>query len=475
MEKSMALRWKVIVNNFGKIKNAEIDVSKLVLFVGENNSGKSYLLTLLWGLLDQESRTILLRPSLSENIKEYSEEYFKLTKWIAEIIDKPSQKKYKVTKDIHDAFNTLLNYKLKDSKDNFVKSLFNADVQIGELKIEFSFDYNIALSFEYYNLNKPIEIDNQKEPETVMWIEHKNTKKGILVSGKNDIAVYVNFFINIMANTLIMDICKKPIKPIHGESIVPFLPSSRTGFLLSKNFIANKLIMNNLNKEIDSQVENNSIESGYFAKPVTKFLTLMNNLKASTMMKNIDVINLIEEKLIKGQLEINEASLNNQFVYKPKNSKAVYQMYLSSAVITEIAPLYLLLKHQNAIDCLMIEEPEMCMHPEFQYIMARVLIQISNLGIPVFATTHSELIIQHVNNMIKAKRSKEVAYSMGYKDSDFIDSDDVSIYQFQINKDNKTDVTKLLTNEYGFDVPTFNNVLLKILKETEALQGGNYE
>ncbi len=35
---------------YGKIKSAEIEVSPLTLFVGDNNSGKSYLMALLWGI-----------------------------------------------------------------------------------------------------------------------------------------------------------------------------------------------------------------------------------------------------------------------------------------------------------------------------------------------------------------------------------------------------------------------------------------
>ncbi len=38
------MKRKLIIEDFGKIKKAEIDISPLTLFVGDNNSGKSYLL-----------------------------------------------------------------------------------------------------------------------------------------------------------------------------------------------------------------------------------------------------------------------------------------------------------------------------------------------------------------------------------------------------------------------------------------------
>lgn len=42
--------WKLKVSGYGKIGNAEIEVAPLTLFVGDNNSGKSYLMSLLWGI-----------------------------------------------------------------------------------------------------------------------------------------------------------------------------------------------------------------------------------------------------------------------------------------------------------------------------------------------------------------------------------------------------------------------------------------
>ena len=42
---------KLIIKNFGKIKEAEIELSDLILFIGDNNSGKSYLMTLIYGLM----------------------------------------------------------------------------------------------------------------------------------------------------------------------------------------------------------------------------------------------------------------------------------------------------------------------------------------------------------------------------------------------------------------------------------------
>ena len=42
--------WKLSVKNYGKIEKAEIECAPLTLIVGDNNCGKSYLMSLLWGI-----------------------------------------------------------------------------------------------------------------------------------------------------------------------------------------------------------------------------------------------------------------------------------------------------------------------------------------------------------------------------------------------------------------------------------------
>lgn len=42
--------WILKVSGYGKIESAEVEMAPLTLFVGDNNSGKSYLMFLLWGI-----------------------------------------------------------------------------------------------------------------------------------------------------------------------------------------------------------------------------------------------------------------------------------------------------------------------------------------------------------------------------------------------------------------------------------------
>ena len=73
------LRWKLHVEDYGKISSADIEMAPMTLFVGDNNSGKSYLLSLLWGIHNLENNQWL---SMEEGLQ--TEELEALKSWMRE-------------------------------------------------------------------------------------------------------------------------------------------------------------------------------------------------------------------------------------------------------------------------------------------------------------------------------------------------------------------------------------------------------
>ena len=105
--------------------------------------------------------------------------------------------------------------------------------------------------------------------------------------------------------------------------------------------------------------------------------------------------------------------------------------------------------------------------------MARLIINISNAGIPVWITTHSEAILQQINNMLKLSANKDrkrLMQEYGYQEEDLLDADDIEMYQFGIGGSGRTVLEKLNRTPYGFEVPTFNSVLAETIQEVRAFQ-----
>ena len=61
----------------------------------------------------------------------------------------------------------------------------------------------------------------------------------------------------------------------------------------------------------------------------------------------------------------------------------------------------------NIGDLLVIEEPELNLHPEKQRKLARLLAKLVNHGIKIFITTHSDYIIREFNTLIMLHSKNE--------------------------------------------------------------------
>lgn len=103
-----------------------------------------------------------------------------------------------------------------------------------------------------------------------------------------------------------------------------------------------------------------------------------------------------------------------------------------------------------------------------------MLIRLKNMGIPVFVTTHSDIILQHVNNMIKLADLQEVEKFLEtseYGEADLLARQDVAVYQFDIQENQKTRVTKLACGDYGFEAMTFYKTLEKLSDQIKEIEG----
>ena len=83
-------------------------------------------------------------------------------------------------------------------------------------------------------------------------------------------------------------------------------------------------------------------------------------------------------------------------------------------------------------DLLMVDEPELNLHPQNQRRIARLFARLVNLGVKVFITTHSDYIVKELNTLIMLKHDKphlkRIAEENGYQDNELIKADRVKVY-----------------------------------------------
>ena len=83
-------------------------------------------------------------------------------------------------------------------------------------------------------------------------------------------------------------------------------------------------------------------------------------------------------------------------------------------------------------DLLMVDEPELNLHPENQRRIARLFARLVNIGIKVFITTHSDYIIKELNTLImlshETSLTRQICEDEGYKPGEVISADKIRVY-----------------------------------------------
>ena len=103
---------KLNVENFGKIKSACVELNGFTILVGDNNSGKTYLMQLIYGVINALCNITNFKSSLFE---EYP---------------------FKVNKENILEFQADINKWLDDNKNKIVEDTFNNKLVIDSLSVE---------------------------------------------------------------------------------------------------------------------------------------------------------------------------------------------------------------------------------------------------------------------------------------------------------------------------------------------------
>jgi hypothetical protein len=126
-------------------------------------------------------------------------------------------------------------------------------------------------------------------------------------------------------------------------------------------------------------------------------------------------------------------TLNDHLYYVPNGKRVKLSMDQSSSAVRSLLDIGFYLKHEAQIgDLLMVDEPELNLHPENQRRVARLLARLVNLGIKVFITTHSDYIIKELNTLIMLNHDKphlkRIAEEEDYRKEELISADKIKVY-----------------------------------------------
>ena len=146
----------------------------------------------------------------------------------------------------------------------------------------------------------------------------------------------------------------------------------------------------------------------------------------------------IENRILGGSVRVEPNAVGSpEFTYRPtKWNCEDLPLSRASAMVSNLAPVVLCLRHVVGHgEVLIIEEPEVHVHPAKQTELARQLVRIVRAGIRVVVTTHSEWLLEQLGNLVQLFQLKEKR-RVEFRNADIaLNPNEVGVWLFREDRD----------------------------------------
>lgn len=404
---------EIKIKNLGVLRQAEFELGKLTIICGQNNTGKTYATYALFGFLSfwREAFSIELPKNVVPRL---------LQEGFAEVdISEYIERAPKILNKGCDAFTKQLPSVFASPPKNFSDSEFRVTLDSLDIKPLTVFERTIgSTKTEIFSLSKP---ENQ-------------TKLSITLLAEKHQVKIPSHIIERAIGDAIKEIVFGRLFPN------PFIASAeRTGaaiFRKELNFARNRLLeqMNTIEKDINPFELLTKVYSDY-ALPVktnVDFTRQLEDLAKKESYIALEHPAILDEfaHIIGGEYLVTR---NDELFFIPQGKRVKLNMDESSSAVRSLLDIGFYLRHvAKKGDLLMVDEPELNLHPENQRKVARLFSRLVNAGLNVFMTTHSDYIIKELNTLIMLggdrPHLKKIAETEGYKSNELLNPDHLRVY-----------------------------------------------
>ncbi len=401
------------IKNLGVIKQAEFTLGDLTVICGANNTGKTYATYALYGFLSfwREMFSIEIPDPVIGQLLSGGTVRLDLADYIRRTVEILGQACASYSKELPMVFAA--------PAERFRDSEFRAALVPGEARPLESYSRRFGTAnAEFFDISKPEDSD---ELNISLLVDRDSVK-------------FPRHVIAAIIGSAIKDAAFGAAFPR------PFIASAeRTGaaiFRKELNFARNRLL-----EEISQGDKNlNPIElltKVYqdYALPVKVNVDFTRQLE--THAKQTSVIQQQHPEVLERFGDIiggrYSVTRNDELHFVPARTRVNLSMDESSSAVRSLLDIGFYLRHiAKPGDLLMVDEPELNLHPENQRRVARLFSRLIRLGVKVFITTHSDYIIKELNTLIMLNGDrphlKRIASANGYEPEELLDSSRVKVF-----------------------------------------------
>ena len=447
------------IADLGAIKKMKLDLSKnFILFCGPNSTGKTYASYILNAFLSDGS--IIRQNYFDDIIKEIKEKgEFNLSKnYIDDCLLNTCQE---IKKQAGNLFG------ISEETKNTLFDKFEVNISYDNLDYKKSIEEDVNITL-YDNVNV-IQVTKSSNSNIVKIESIKGTFQNILQNADIRMSSIIN---TILTKIALRGRTTSRMLTVERNSIYTF----KTELSLSRNALIDRIQQNILEsgKDIINIVNSSSRRYPY---AVRESLRVANDLENIQKVEGeyAYIADEIEHDLLKGKVSTTKnGDVEFSTLFSVDSKKLPF--HLSSSIVKTMASLVIYLRHiARQGDTLIVDEPEMNFHPDVQILLAQIFAKLSNEGIHVVISTHSDYIIREINNMIMAgalysKGREKEALTCGYDKDTQLDKNSVEVIYF--NPNSKTGVVEtqsLEIKDEGFEVTSIDDAIIKQNQRTDDL------
>jgi energy-coupling factor transporter ATP-binding protein EcfA2 len=445
--------------NLGPLRDAEVDLSKdLIVLAGPNNSGKTYL---AWSVYGLHRFAPTYKPDLS--------------RWARQLIESPDH-----TIDLAD-----LSADVGPSLLQGIAAEYGSKLHLCFATESMAFaDAKVLLSGDMVSGGpRPISTGGLARHEGVpVWVTLEQPG-----AGASRVTLQID---DVKEGTMLAKLV--PLHPAHDKGIEEQVEVDLYYFVLARLrgtctlFPAERIAVNTFAKElfikraalvdemVDADLEDQGKvtmdlvrrRAGRYAWPIRDSLRVANDLANLGREKGpfAPLAEEIEAAVLGGKLSVTDTG---EMLFSPHDAAdRRLQMQVTASVVKSLASLVFYFRHlASPGDFIIIDEPELNLHPDNQRKITRLLAKAVKLGVKVMMSTHSDYVLRELNHLIMLSKLPEgEARALGYDPQSALARERLGVYLFDEHHAEPVPV-----EETGFSIKTIDAVVNQLNADEQRL------
>lgn len=459
---------KIHIENLGPIREGTFELRPLTIFIGPNNSGKTYAATAAYAMVNalRFDPHVRSQALAGQRFRLQGGPYVTVKK---NAIDRRRRLPSEIESQVRAQLQAIRSQVIEDLSTGFLDAFGTENLAslrprgVGDLSVSLidaatnSTAFRVGADQIRTTADSAIEVDDSSRISYDFADPDDGTR------------LHDGLWADVIAKHLWSDDLDRLGLP-NGEAL--YLPAGRLGIIQSWPVLASSAINSLRQRASRSRLDQLPLQ-GILADYLERLFQLATRDRGRPAYPEHfrPAGDLLDADVLHGEIVREFSSLGMmRLIYRTEELDIALDR--ASSMVADLAPLAIAMKDQLAIgDVLVLDEPESHLHPESERDVAKVVLRLANAGVHVLLPTHSSTIVHQINNIVRSGLLTVQERSLlGFTDDDLLAPSQIGLYRFH-ESDHGTIIREVPYNlEFGYSEEEFYDVAEAISDESYLIE-----